>query len=152
VTYDLTAKLTEVNDTYVAVELTTAWYAEGAAHEALDLIVYVVARATGERVVLADIFRSEAPALRVISRYARERLPVLLDVAPDDTWGRDTLVSGTAPVAASFERVTPRAEGLRVTFGTYQVASFAQGFPVLDVPWSLLRPYLAITPPSRSAS
>jgi hypothetical protein len=152
VTYDQTAALTEVNDTYVAVELTTSWFPQGAAHQVADVDVYVVARRSGARVELADVFRSDAAALRAISRYARERLPVVFALGKDDASARETVATGTAPTVESFRRVTPLAEGLRVTFAAYQVAPFSEGFPVLDVPWSLLRPYLAITPPGGDAN
>jgi hypothetical protein len=150
VAFDVTARLTEVNDTYVAVELETSWFPQGAAHQRADVVVYVVRRGTGDRVTVEDVFRGYRTAgLRALSRYARERLPAVFGYTAGEApgWRRST-AEGTAPTVASFARVTPLPEGLRVTFTAYQVAPFSEGFPVLDVPWSLLRPYVAIALPS----
>ncbi len=40
-----------------------------------------------------------------------------------------------------------RPETFGVQFGQYEVASYAEGMPVIELPWSALKPYLVANPP-----
>jgi len=40
-----------------------------------------------------------------------------------------------------------KPESFAVQFGLYEVASYAEGMPVIELPWSALKPYLVANPP-----
>lgn len=141
-TTDVTAELWRVDERYVTVRVSAAFLPDGGAHGYTALRSFVLDRATGRRVTVRELFPHVQPALVAMSRYARQRLPHVLE-----TFAGEELERGTAPTLESFANIVPLPEGLEVTFEEYQVAAFAAGHPVLTVPWPAL-PAPALPPPA----
>ena len=109
--------------------------------------------ATGRKLQLRDLFLAGSPFLVQLSQLSR---PILRGMLPAADWRIGSIRHGTRPTAENFARWALTPDGLEFTFDYYQVGSFAEGSPVIVIPWAGLTsildpagpaaPILAATP------
>ena len=129
-------------DTLVAVDGGGYMYTGGAHGGALYLPL-VLDRATGEPLEPAALFRDDSNWLTPLAEHARAALrgeePFSSDAEMvDDDWFRE----GTAPTAENYALLLPVEDGIRVTFGQYQVGPYAIGDFRVTVPYAALQAVL----------
>ena len=89
---------------------------------------------SGALIDLYDVFENLDTALDVMSRYCTKALTKSLG----DMYNDDMLRSGTAPEAENFSSFALTPEGIRIFFQPYQVAPWAAGSQVVDIPLDAL--------------
>jgi hypothetical protein len=112
-------------------------YQAGAAHPTTTTTTFNCDLDGGRVLALQDLFGIGSTYLTVLSDAARDQL-TRLHVADEQT-----LVDGTAPVAANFRDFLLTQAALVVVFARYQVAPGTAGQPEVSVPYQALDPYLA---------
>lgn len=119
----------------LSLRFITYTYASGAAHGGTVVESWSFDLRTGQRLSLADLFADDAAYLPILARAARERLlPALGFDRSSRTWVRD----GTKPTPENYAGWALTDEGLEITFAQYQVAPYAEGMPVVLIPWAEL--------------
>lgn len=119
----------------LSLRFLTYTYASGAAHGGNVMEPWSFDLRTGDRLSLGDLFADDAAYLPALARAARERLlPALGFDRSSRTWVRD----GTRPTPENYAGWALTEEGLEITFAQYQVAPYAEGMPVVLVPWAEL--------------
>jgi hypothetical protein len=93
---------------------------------------------TGQRLVFGDVFPDSTVALAAISVKARAMLQDQLGSGYDPA----VAVDGTSPSLTNFANWAVTKDGVRFTFGQYQVTSKADAQPSVVVPWETLRPVM----------
>jgi hypothetical protein len=116
----------------LSLRLLTSTYASGAAHGGTAMEPWSFDLLTGERLSLDDLFTAGADYLPALARAARSRL---LPVYGTDRTARSWVRDGTRPIPANYAGWALTEEGLELTFAQYQVASYADGMPVVLIPW-----------------
>jgi hypothetical protein len=116
----------------LSLRLLTYTYASGAAHGGTAVDPWSFDLLTGERLALDDLFTAGADYLPALARAARARL---LPVYGIDRTARSWVRDGTRPTPANYAGWALTEEGLELTFAQYQVASYADGMPVVVIPW-----------------
>mgnify|MGYP000692119291 CR=1 FL=1 len=115
----------------------------GGAHGGAVYLPLTMARRSGERLAPAALFRPHGDWLTILARHSRSALadqepfrsePGLLT----DDWFQE----GTAPTAANYGLLLPTADGIRVTFGHYQIGPYAIGDFHVTVAYQALRDVL----------
>ena len=89
---------------------------------------------SGALIDLYDVFENLDTALDVLSRYCAKALAKSLG----DMYNDAMLRSGTAPEAENFSSFALTPEGIRIFFQPYQVAPWAAGSQVVDIPLDAL--------------
>jgi Protein of unknown function (DUF3298)/Deacetylase PdaC len=118
-------------------------YETGAAHGLASLSTFSFDLRTGHRLILADLFRPGSSYLGVLSSESRHRLRALF---PNDALIAMAIDLGTTASSANFGGWQLEPNGLRITFGEYQVGPFSIGMPSIVIPWSSLRGVLVRNP------
>lgn len=112
---------------------------------------------TGQRLDLTNVFADLPGALAILSQDARVQLQRQLGAEYNPAIAEPGLAASTA----NYGGWALTKAGLKVTFAEYQVGTYADGLPIVVVPWSelaaVVRPdgpaaRLAAAPPSSSAS
>ncbi len=98
---------------------------------------------TGSRMGLADVFADTGGALAIMSDRSRTFLATYLGSHYDPA----TVESGTSPSPSNFSNWSLTTAGFKVTFSEYQVAPYADGRPVVVVPWSAFEGVIAASGP-----
>jgi hypothetical protein len=106
----------------------------GGAHGGQERIALVLERPGGRELTPADLFRDDSNWLQVLSDYCYQALQAREPLEPGDEWLR----SGTAPQPENYRVILPRATGLEVHFGQYQVGPYAIGSFDVTVPYDKL--------------
>lgn len=98
---------------------------------------------TGQRLVFSDVFPDITSALATISVKARSLLQDQLGAGFDPA----VAIDGTNPSPINYSNWAVTKDGIRFTFGQYQVTSRADLQPNVVVPWEAIRPVMAQTGP-----
>jgi len=93
---------------------------------------------TGQKIELADLFRSDTNYLEILSEYSRHVLSKKLK-----TSSKRLLWEGTEPLPANYQNWNLRAQGILITFDEYQVAPAVQGTQTVLIPYSAIQGMLA---------
>jgi len=112
----------------------TLYHYTGGAHGGQERIALVLERPSGRELTPADLFRDGSNWLQVLSDYCYQALQANEALEPGDEWLR----SGTAPQPENYRVILPRATGLEVHFGQYQVGPYAIGSFDVTVPYDKL--------------
>lgn len=160
--YDLSLNFNELADTALvyAVAAEGVRYTGGAHGE--PLVARFVWLPGQQRMLTADTLLADPRGWRAVSDYAREQLHAALSQRIDadelpateraelmKTSG-EMIDAGTTPTPASFAAFEPMLSadgahivGLRFVFPPYQVGPYVDGVRTVEVPASVLMPYLA---------
>lgn len=115
------------------------YYYSGGAHGNSFYSVMNYDLLDGKDIRLADLFKNKKGYLKLISDEAIDRLKTLSsqDEYPltDDDWIKE----GAAPLVENFEAWNITDSTLVLSFAPYQVASFAAGPQIVEIPLELLR-------------
>ena len=161
VMYDLSLRFSVVADTpaLLAIAADGSTYTGGAHDNPLiERFVWLVPE---QKLLLADDLLTDADGWTVVSRYVREQLHAALsqridadELEPEErsrlqrTAGR-MIDEGSQPDVANFRQFEPVAgrdgklSGLRFVFPPYQVGPYSDGIQTVEVPASVLLPYVA---------
>lgn len=134
----LTNSLYELKATYTITRpsdaaLTVAWEVSsytGGAHGNLDIITNTYDVKTGKTVDLYDLFKDLDTALNEMSSYSYKKLAE----NTEDMSNEDMLRGGTTPDADNFSSFALTPAGIRIFFQPYQVAPWAAGKQIVDIP------------------
>lgn len=112
----------------------------GGAHGGAVYLPLTIARRSGERLAPAALFRPHGDWLTILARHSRS---ALADQEPfrsePDLLTDDWFQEGTAPTTANYRLLLPTADGIRVTFGHYQIGPYAIGDFHVTVAYQALR-------------
>ena len=135
VPYELetTYSTTRSTPSVLSIVWKTASYT-GGAHGNLEITTTTYDMKRGALIDLYDVFENLDTALDVMSRYCTKALTKSLG----DMYNDDMLRSGTAPEAENFSSFALTPEGIRIFFQPYQVAPWAAGSQVVDIPLDAL--------------
>lgn len=135
VPYELetTYSTTRSTPSVLSIVWKTASYT-GGAHGNLEITTTTYDMKSGALIDLYDVFENLDTALDVMSRYCTKALTKSLG----DMYNDDMLRSGTAPEAENFSSFALTPEGIRIFFQPYQVAPWAAGSQVVDIPLDAL--------------
>jgi hypothetical protein len=112
-------------------------------HVATNILIVNYSLASGQGLLLTDLFPDLQAALATISTQSRALLPAVLGAKADLTG----LQAGTAPDLANFSQWALTTGGLRVVFRPGQLGTTIAGTPSVIVPWSALIPAMDPTSP-----
>ena len=131
VPYELetTYSTTRPSPSVLSIVWKTASYT-GGAHGNLELSSTTYNLKTGTLVELYDVFDNLETALDIMSRFCAKALAQSLG----DMYNNDMLNDGTAPEAENFSSFALTPAGIRIFFQPYQVAPWAAGAQVVDIP------------------
>lgn len=107
----------------------------GGAHDGLALHTLMFDPQTGKRVDFFDRVQNPEVALDVLSVECGKKVREMIE---EDMDVESMIVDGTAPKRENFANILRTDEGFRVYFEPYQVAPWAVGTLVVDLPWSVL--------------
>lgn len=106
----------------------------GGAHGLPVLDVIFFDSTTHQPIPQSALYKDPAQAYARLSKLTRADL-VKQGFDKDDEW----MLKGSAPKAENFTGVVPTKEGVTVIFPSYQVASYAQGQPSVELTWDQLK-------------
>ena len=124
----------EEPDLGVPYELETTYSTTRSTPSVLSIVWKTASYTGGAHGNLYDVFENLDTALDVMSRYCTKALTKSLG----DMYNDDMLRSGTAPEAENFSSFALTPEGIRIFFQPYQVAPWAAGSQVVDIPLDAL--------------
>lgn len=113
----------------------TVYEDTGGAHGNTFFHTFVFDTATGQHLLLTDLFTPGAPYLDTLSRISRTKLP---DVIGRDMADSSTIRNGTAPDEKNFVNFFFDNHDFVILFPPYQVAAYAAGPQTLRIPLSEL--------------
>ncbi len=90
---------------------------------------------TGRPLQLKDVFKAKIKYLRVLSKLSRNKLAEEFQMSEADWW----IEKGTAPIEKNFGAWNITPEGLVISFGDYQVGTYAMGAPSITIPLTDLK-------------
>ena len=117
----------------VQVLLPFLYYAQGAAHPTDTVATVALRRADAQPVLLTDIFSDSTAALTVALQHASE-------VAAAQ--GQDNPASTLTTNVSDWSNWQSSPTGITFSFDDYAAGSHAAGLRSVEVPWTLLRPYV----------
>lgn len=131
VPYELetTYSTTRPSPSVLSIVWKTASYT-GGAHGNLEISTTTYDMNSGSLIDLYDVFRDLDAALEHMSAYCARTLAHTLG----DMYSEDMLRGGTAPDADNFSAFALTPAGIRIFFQPYQVAPWAAGPQVVDIP------------------
>lgn len=95
---------------------------------------------TGKVLTLNDLFKPHSSYLNFLAKQASQKLNEKLE----DKWMID---QGTAPRDKNFQLWNLQGDGILLTFDEYQVAPYSAGAQEVEVPYELLKTFLANNSP-----
>jgi hypothetical protein len=135
-TNSLTGSFTVDMLSFDLVSLTLRWVDDTSpAHPSTSIQTLTYALNSGQRLDFGQVFLDTPAALAILSEQSRQQLTRLLGADYDPS----VVADGTAAVGTNFANWALTPAGLKVTFAEYQVGTYANGMPVVVVPWSSLR-------------
>ena len=130
--------ISAANDHLIDVDLLCTTYRWGAAHPL-----------TGQKSYLWSVDRRRALTVDDILRPGSKWQTALVEPtiaklrgSPITLWQGDELKKGISSAVANGRQWDLSTKGLTITFGQYQVASYADGMPQVTLSWQELAPYL----------
>ncbi len=130
---ETTYSITRSSPSVLSIVWKTASYT-GGAHGNLDISSTTYDLKTGELIDLYDVFQNLDAALDIMSRFCAKSLVQSLG----DMYNDDMLRGGTAPEAENFSSFALTPAGIRIFFQPYQVAPWAAGPQVVNIPLDAL--------------
>lgn len=129
----------------VSVEFEIEQYQHGAAHpnHGFEVVNYDVR--AGRALKLADLFKPDANYLKLVAERATEKLRLMNKDAAKESGGEEPFLtdsefaSGVAPKAENYRSWTLTGKGLVIRYAEYQIAPYAAGAPVVQVPYAELK-------------
>ncbi len=131
-------EVTAAGGRIVSIAFDASVYFSGAAHPTSHSWTLTWDFDAGRPVTLDALFASGAPYLDTLSAYVIPELQRKLGEDADVAWVEE----GAAPTPENYEAWAITPEGLRVLFGSYQVAPYVMGPQEVVVRWSALEPIL----------
>jgi len=126
-----------INQTrYLSLKLTFDTYVSGAAHPGGFTKAYNFDLLTGEKISWTELFKPGSNYLQIISDQAGRNL--LAKNSQEEFTDIVSIREGTKPTLDNFKTVNIKEDSLIITFDAYQVASYAAGPQVVEVPFSEL--------------
>jgi hypothetical protein len=119
----------------VSINFGISTYFEGAAHPNYNAVTFNYWFETGKALSLADLFKTDANYLGVISSYSIKALRRRLGPEIDNDW----IQKGAGAEADNYKSWNITRRGLKITFDPYQVASYAQGPQEVVIPYAALK-------------
>ncbi len=119
---------------YVTVIMSVSEYASGAAHPNPYTVVLTFDTTTGDKVTVADFFKSGSAYLDVLSSQSRAMVTERFGDDGDAEW----IAAGTGPDELNFQVAYPDTDGFRVVFDAYVVAPYSAGVTEITIPYMAL--------------
>ncbi len=130
-------------DDLVSIEFDIGSYYQGAAHPNSYSEVVNYDLKNGRQLKLADLFKSGAKYLQVISNHCIEDLNKQAKAKGADSMLEEgSIRSGAAPTSKNYESWTITRKGLGINFDSYQVAPYAAGPQFVLVPYSAIKEHV----------
>ncbi len=114
------------------------FYSAGAAHPGVNIVTFNYDLKTGEKISLAELFKSGSPYLEAISKASIKILKEKLGRGSSI----ETINTGAAAKEENFKVFLITDAGLKIIFTEYQVASYAAGEQEVTIPWKELQSIL----------
>lgn len=130
---DTTGVVTVNDGRSVQIRLPFLYNAQGAAHPTDTVSTVALRRADAQPLLLTDVFTDPAPALAVALQHASE-------VAT--TQGQDNPSAFLTTKISDWANWQSGPTGITFFFDDYAAGSHAAGLRSVEVPWTLLHPYL----------
>ena len=130
---EVTAEVTRNDGRTVQVQLGFFFYAQGTPHPSNSVSTVVLRRADAAPVLLTDVLTDATPALEAVLRHASR-------IAAQD--GREDPTGSLSSGAEDWADWQAGPDGLTFLFDDYQAGSYVAGLRELDVPWSIVRPWV----------
>jgi uncharacterized protein DUF3298 len=109
-----------------------SFYADTAAHPGLNSLTLNYDLAGARQLSLSNLFVPDSNYLETISAYC------LADLKRQNPGIDDTFLQGASPTLENYRNWNITADGLLITFDTYQVAPGASGPQVVTIPYGAL--------------
>jgi Protein of unknown function (DUF3298) len=142
--FELSYDVTAGNPSLISVSFGLLSDVEGAAHSNFHSIVLNYDLRARKVLALADLFKSDADYLKLLSDYCIRNL-TKREVS-DAEW----LQRGAGPEAENYKNWNLLPSGLLITFDEYQVAPRAQGTQEVFIPYAKLKEIINPTGPLQS--
>ena len=130
---DVSAEVTRNDGRTLQVRLQFFFYAQGAAHPLNEVSTVVLQRVDAAPVLLTDVLADATPALEAALRHAS-------GVAAEE--GLEDPAGNLSADVEDWADWQAGPNGLTFLFDDYQAGSYATGLRELDVPWSVVRPWV----------
>ncbi|MCW2608744.1 MAG: hypothetical protein JWO60_3437 [Frankiales bacterium] len=130
---DVHVEVTRDDGRTVQARLLFSFYAQGAAHPLNEVSTVVVARPDAAPVLLTDVLTDTAPALEAALRHASL-------VAKQE--GRDDPADRLSIDVDNWADWQAGPDGMTFFFDDYKAGGYASGLRDLNVPWSIVRPWV----------
>jgi uncharacterized protein len=124
---------------FTSIEIADSQYGHGAAHPLGGVSWFHWLARDGRELMAQDIFDDNTAWKNFVSEACFQAVKHFGKISSAEGV-KDT---ATKPSAWSFDK-----KGLSIQFNPYEVASYADGAPVVTIPWSKLKPYLAKDAPA----
>jgi len=125
---------------HLSLKLTFDTYVSGAAHPGGFTKAYNFDLLTGEKISWTELFDTDSNYLQVISDRCGQKL--LVKNMEEEFTDIVSIREGTKPNLDNFKTVNIGDSKLIITFDAYQVASYAAGPQIIEVPFNELRDVL----------
>ncbi len=109
----------------------------GGAHGMPILETLLLSRKDGSLVKPENLFKNDK-YLDILARFCRKEMAKREGFTAYDEW----MLKGSAPETENYSVLSPSSKGITVTFGPYQVGSYAQGAQTILVPYGVLKSVL----------
>jgi len=119
---------------HLSLKITFDTYVSGAAHPGGFTKAYNFDLLTGEKISWTELFKSGSNYLQIISDKAGQKL--LAKNSKEQFTDIVSIREGTKPTLDNFKTVNIKEDRLVITFDAYQVASYAAGPQVIEIPFS----------------
>jgi hypothetical protein len=103
-------------------------------NESVHLQTLNYALISGQRLSLSGLFSDQQAGMNIISAESRTQLQRILG----GDYNPRIAEPGTTAVASNFNNWALTTAGLRITFDEYQVGTYADGMPAVQIPWTML--------------
>jgi hypothetical protein len=130
---EVTAEVTRNDGRTVQMRLDFFFYAQDTPHPSNSVSTVVLRRADAAPVLLTDVLTDTTPALEAALRHATH-------VAAER--GREDPAGSLSTGVEDWADWQAGPDGLTFLFDDYQAGSYVAGLREVDVPWSVVRPWV----------
>ncbi len=130
---EVTAKVTRNDARTMQVQLDVFFYAQGTPHPSNSVSTVVLRRKDAAPVLLTDVLRDTTPALEAALRHASGTAAAE---------GREDPVGSLSTGVEDWADWQASPDGMTFLFDDYQAGSYVAGLREVDVPWSVVRPWV----------
>jgi hypothetical protein len=134
-TVEVKSEVTTNDERTVQVRLNFFYYAQGAAYPLDGVNTVVLRRSDARPIMLAEVFSAPSPALQAALRHAST-------VAAEN--GNEDPAETLTTALRDWADWQAGPTGLTFSFDDGQAGSHATGLRQVDVPWSILRPWVRV--------